>query len=661
MAPVYTARHVSNADKATPLFALKGLSNLAPCPISQCAVDGIALERQIAYNEYRTNLSHFIYASSINKVVPITNSPLGFLRSNLTLPLVLPPVHFTLQKEIPHEATEKMLRMLGAGASKSKIGATTIYMAPALPSDILPKILPLVSTHFNAGRDSINPMGKKAFDFISSAFAEILRVHSYAAFHDESEDSMVELQQLLGGEATVGKFTKKHLPEDRIPYSRSLSEEVNAEFEQQDESMDEDLAEDEVAEEDLRTAQGYFVTGGKDTVIVARPPRNHVINIGSSSAVPDSSGILFPYFTGLVQPDSLSLTTFVLRHLFALLGKTTQECQTVYAELRRGFNSLATTDVGMELSHIGFGIDLALKSQGRCFVIIESNRYMGFVLLGARLAVFDSTHWIGAYEPSTLREDLAAIDPHRAAVINLVRMFSGMTSDTGYSGPAVTEDSFSEPKDLVDILGGVQLDKLGDSEKEINRNLRSLNYIGDGYLHRNPQTIAEALETLFSESTIELSRPTYIPSLRSNISSREFIVLSRFGPEAPSLWNERGQEIECKAKENPVLVGSKRKLGEMDDYANLPIRILVTPKPLDIAVKDMGKVIEKGSIRIDLKERAGKNRNMAVESELMRKRIWKVLVDGLKDANVKRRKVTLEKKDAAAPGNFDDALNALFE
>lgn len=658
MAPVYTARHTSSSDRTTPLFALKGLKNLSPLPISQSGIQGVPLERQIAYTQYSSNLASFIHASVSNRKVTISNLAFGYLQTSRSLPLLNPPVHFTLQKELPHESSEKVLRMLGPGASKNKVGKTTIYQAPALPDETLQKILPLATSHFNAGREALNPMGRKALSFISTAFAEILRVHSYSAFSHESEESRLELSALLGGPNSYFPFAKdKTDPALRLPHSRHLQE-VGIQLDQGDAMTD---VGSKSLKEKLMESPGYFTSSGYDVVSVAKPPRIHAINVGPSSAVPQSPGILFPYFTGLLQPDSQSLTSFVLRHLFQLLGSTVQECQDTYALLRRGFNSLSTTDVGMELSHIGFGIDLALQTQGRCFVIIESNRYLGFTLLGARLAVFDSTKWVGCGTEADLRDDLSVIDPHQAAVRNLTSKFADLMGGQMYSGPAVTPELFSEPKSLVSVLKGLKLDQLGDHEEELNRNLRCLNYMGSGYVQRNPQTVAEMLETLFSDSVIELSRPTYIASVRSQLSTREYAVLSRFGPEAPSLWNDRGKEYQCVARESPALAsGGKRKMGDLDTYANLPERLLVTPKPIEVAVRDLLRVEERGAVRMDLGERAGKNRNMSVDAESSRKRIWKVLVDGLKDATSKKQKVEVEKKNASAEGGFDDLLYDLL-
>jgi hypothetical protein len=97
----------------------------------------------------------------------------------------------------------------------------------------------------------------------------------------------------------------------------------------------------------------------------------------------------------------------------------------------------------------------------------------------------------------------------------------------------------------------------------------------------------------------------------------------------------------------------------MDMFANLPSRLLVTPNPLEIAVKDMERVLDKGCVRMDLKERAGRNRNMSIEAEKTRKDIWKVLVAGLHDTGSKKRKVAETAKGDEKVG-FDDALATLL-
>jgi hypothetical protein len=136
--------------------------------------------------------------------------------------------------------------------------------------------------------------------------------------------------------------------------------------------------------------------------------------------------------------------------------------------------------------------------------------------------------------------------------------------------------------------------------------------------------------------------------------------LSRFGPEAPSFWNDRGSEIPCKPVEKSVVTtGGKRKLGESDVFGNMPVRILVTPKPLLIAVKDMEKVMEKGKVKMDVTERAGKHRNISMESEETKKRVWKGLVEICGDSG-KKQKIAVEDGSSQAAVDIDDIMAKLL-
>lgn len=162
----------------------------------------------------------------------------------------------------------------------------------------------------------------------------------------------------------------------------------------------------------------------------------------------------------------------------------------------------------MVLAHIALGLDLAISSQPRCYVIIDSNRYLGFSLLGARFAIFDNTKWVAPYSNEIFRSDLVSLDPHAAAVAALTSKLGELAAIGIYTGPGVTEKSFDSPEGLIPILGGLNLQTVGDDEVELNTLLRSLIYMGDGYIQRNPQAVAEILETIFYETVIIIKRHT---------------------------------------------------------------------------------------------------------------------------------------------------------
>ncbi|QMP84023.1 hypothetical protein [Cryphonectria parasitica ambivirus 1] len=658
---IYTARHVAGSQNTVPLFKLHGLDNFAPSPISTLNLAGVALTKQTAYTAYATNISCFLWATKTKATTLVNGLPLGLFDSSDVLPLNCPPVQFTLKKAVDSDKSIRLVNSLGPGASTSTSGKTTIYHAPALPDGMLDTIIALTPAHFNCGRDAVNPAGAFAYKFLSSVCATFLRTHSYPAFSYESDESIQEFHTLHDVKDTEyipyntkdkeGKDVSAFAP---IAFSSTLQ---GREMYTPDQMTDDDAT----TYPRLETPQGRFSTSGNDTVHKAKPCRKPQTNIGSSRDVPNLPGIAFPYFHGLVQPDAVFMSNVILQRFFQLLGSTVQKSQDTFLTIRRGCGSLSTTKEGMMLSHLLKGIDLALDTQSRCFMIFEAAEYKGFVLLGARFSIFDQTKWIAPSTEEQLSLALLSLDPHESAVSNLVSAFGRMTAEGTYTGPSVDRKTFTEPENLIEVFSGVRLTELDDVvEKEVNQSLRSLNYMGAGYIVRNPQMIADALETLASDTVLKLSRPTYIPSIRVNLSSRAFIILSRFGPEAISFWNERGVEIRCEAKEKPVVSGGKRKLGEMDAFANMPDKLFITPKPLSIAIQDFEKMLERQAIKVDSHERAGKYRNMVVESEEFRKRIWLSLVKIAGEAGPKKKRARREEDAGEGEVDLDDLLATLI-
>jgi hypothetical protein len=384
------------------------------------------------------------------------------------------------------------------------------------------------------------------------------------------------------------------------------------------------------------------------------------VNIGNAAIIPKSHGLIFPYFHGLIQPDAVFMNSMILRRFYQLLGSTHEKCQSNYLNIRHGINSLATTSRGMELCHMLLGIELALETQSRCFLIIDKNKYHGFALLGARFAIFSNTRWYAPADEEKFAEAVSRMDPHESAVADMIKKLEKLR-DLGHYTGQVNRTIFAEPSSLVEELSKLNLKGPEDEDiRDLDRFVKNLNYMGTGYLSQNPQMISEMLAALSSSKDITLSRPTFLPSVRAPFNNRNFKVLSRFGPEAPSFWNDRGQEIICKPVDKSVVsTGGKRKIGDTDIFGNMPSKILITPKPLLIAVRDMDKVIDMGKVKMDVNERAGRYRNISLEHEDTRKSVWKGLIE-LCAKDVKKVRVDEEVDNEEGGVSIDDALMKLL-
>lgn len=663
MATIYTARNIVGNDKTTPLFSLKGLPNHAPTTVSNLNFQGIALERQVAYTQYAANISAFVFASLTRKTITISPRPYGYLALVHTLPLDPPSVSFTLSKALDSDRADKLVNNLGPGASRTQSGKTIIFHAPALPIASLDLVNTVSTAFFNAGRDAINPKGMKSYLFLNTVIMTFLHVHSYPAFRDEDPESITIFDQLVagdyGGSYTAKDFTKKDAEGKDVAQSRDLDDYSYTVNENRKRVREEDEMDSEPTKL-TKTSVGYLRARGHETVFRAKPVTKPQTNIGSIADIPKSHGLIFPYFHGLLQPDAAFMNNMVLRRFYQLLGSTHESCQSKYLEIRHGINSLATTSRGMEICHILLGIDLALDTQSRCFVIVDKNKYLGFALLGARYAVFANTRWFAPANEEIFSTAISRMDPHESAVADIITKLEKLKSSDQYTGMA-NRSIFAEPETLVGELAKLKLTDIDDEDiRDLDRFLRNLNYMGTGYLSQNPQMIADMLATLASTKDIALSRPTYLPSIKAPFSSRSFKLLSQFGPEAPSFWNDRGTEIICKPVDRSVIsTGGKRKIGDADIFGNMPEKLLITPKPLLIAVRDMDKVIETGKVKMDVKERAGRYRNISLEHEDTRKSVWKGLID-LCAKEVKKVRVEVEGELEGGGVSVDEALLKLL-
>lgn len=667
MASIHTARNIVGNDKTVPLFTLKGLSNLVPSTITALNIQGIPLERQVAYTQYSSNIASFIYASATGKTITISPSPLGLLNGTNSLPLPQPTVSFTLQKPLNTDQSDKFINILGPGASKTQSGKTTIYHAPALPTANLTSVVKLSTPFFNAGRDSINPKGARALKFLDNAISLFLEVHSYSAFREEDKDSIIIFEQLLARTYGTQYFPAVSETKDKdgnitkTPVQLEDKSYSSNEFNKRPREDEMDTEEVTSAEKFVKSAEGFFRFRGNETVVKAHPAKKNVSNIGSSKQIPASPGLIFPYFHGLIQPDGVFMNSVLLRRFYQLMGSTHDLCQQTYVDLRHGVNSLASTARGMEMCHILLGVELALETQSRCFLIIDKGQYHGFSLLGARFAIFCNTKWNHSASEEDFLSAIKRMDPHESAIEDMIKVLADLKTKDQYSG-SLDKSLFREPKMLVECFDKLKLNVIPDDEvREMDRCVRNLNYMGTGYLSKNPQMISEMLDTIASNKSIELGIPTYIPSIRSPVKDRLFAILSQFGPEAPSFWNDRGKEITCKPIDKSVsTMGGKRKIGDSDDFGNMPIRILITPKPLLVAVKDMERVLDKGRVKMDIDERAGRYRNITVEHDETRKRMWKGLINACASSDKKPRVNSDDMDDEEGGVDLDDVLFKLI-
>lgn len=664
MSPIYLVKQIADKNAAPPLFQMKGLHQSTPDKLSNLRFNIRPHAYQTAYDLYLPHVDAFMFAASVQKKVFAQQPGFGLLAPRGRVPIPEPVMEFVLAVNASKAKEEALVKKLGAGASARKQGPFVVYKVKGVSNDVLSVVLKIHKDDYNVGRDAVTPWGLYSFRFLTGCLFEFCATQTYPAFltppHEDA--GFLEIKGLLLKTKRIGAtFEGDVVKSARIS---EFSKQARSREDAEDEEMEEDQAEGFVEYRrilgDDTAISGGITMSGQDSLVFAKPsPGRAENNFGPITSIPESPGLLFPYFDGMLHSDFNIIPEITIRRFFRVLGASRQECEEHYSEMRRGFNSIATCKEGIALGHILKVVDLCLEGQGRPYIVIDRNDYVGFVILGAGFSIITPSKWYESQTAEKLREDIAFLDPHTRAVAELVAKFGEMAVSEKYTGPTVTKELIEKLVDLPLVLGGIVTKSLEESEKtKLNNMFRSLNLRGTGYVAMNPQHIEDFVKLYFdSDATTSLSTPTFIPNIGVDLSDRAFHLLSRFGPDAPSFWNEKGFDIPCVATEvTKSNAGDKRsRVTEEDIFGNMPSVIHVCPKPLQVAVGDWRRVVKHKTVKIDDKERARDYRTVSIKDETARKGIWSGLVEGLKSVEV----VVPEKKSKTvkAPLDLDSMLD----
>jgi hypothetical protein len=428
-----------------------------------------------------------------------------------------------------------------------------------------------------------------------------------------------------GGPATVWNLSMK---KQRYEYIRDWSA-----LPEEEEEPD---AETEEGRKSLEGKDGKYhgidITNPSEAIYRAKPsPFEFSHNFGPSTGIPNSPGLVFPYFEGCNPPDPIFVKSMISTFFIRLLGETSEEVKSGFVKIRRGVNSLSTTSTGMIIAHMLAGIKLALDAQCRVYMVHDSE-YRGFALLGTGFSIFDGTSMYSPVAYEKLLVDLAAMDPHQAGLQTVGECINDL-ADKGcishHTAESIDIMEFRSNNKIIELLGRIVIPKGNDDHdetlKKLNKALKMLDFNEEKYWEIAPQTLIKFLLTFRDQNKAAIEcLPLRFVDWNTEYSNLLIRCLLAFGSEAPSVWNTTGTEFILDgdtAKEDTTGKG-KRKMGEFDPYANMPKELLVARKPIMVAYKDWMKVIEKNAVKMNLKERAKEYRLMNVRAEDTRKETW---------------------------------------
>jgi hypothetical protein len=359
-----------------------------------------------------------------------------------------------------------------------------------------------------------------------------------------------------------------------------------------------------------------------EPVLVAKPsPKPSKTCWGSPKEVPNQAGLLFPYFPGMLRPDTKYARDIIGRRFFRNLGMLGLDPRQAYKNLRDDLGIAVTTKEGSALCHILLGIDLALNAQAQCFFLFDGKEYLGFTLLGEEFSVFIHGQWHQPLHPQALREELDGIQTHAQALESLFAKMSLCKDSNGDAVVTATTD-MDTPVTLANALAQISFDDDSEvEESEITELLKRLRF-PVVFKTPKPEHVMWALDELSQpEKLIDPFLNIFIPlSNWAGIDKKEYQVLAAFGPRSISFRNSAGTEYRVPANDGDEDILAPEK----DKTPPVGGRLIIYEKPVRQCVSEWVEFKKTGKIRANYTERAVGSRAVVLRGD-QKNKVWSKL------------------------------------
>jgi hypothetical protein len=379
---LYLAKKLDSGTNQNAVFLAKQLEQYAPESIDRLGIMGLSRYPEVAYGMYKQHIDGFAYASFVKKTTFVSNDAFqDVYLPILNIPFTTPTLVFSPASVLSVDQAHSLLPKLGEGASLKNVGKQQEF---AVPNPLIGKIAEYIkasTSSYGSGPERVSPLGYKAFVKAVSLIEMFLACNTYPAFKDLDEEvPQGQAMQLY----VAGEKRKKDDPKTTIltywPGEEESSHVMgNASLLKKRKGMDGSAVPEAEMEVDSATSTSspWEVVRIQDpaihgSVLHAKPSgQPSSVNFGSPGACPALPGLVFPYFKGLIRPDYTTIMKNMVTHFGRLFGSSFEDVKKGLSEIRRGVNNLSSTESGMEIAHVMKGIDLALETQTRLFLVFE--------------------------------------------------------------------------------------------------------------------------------------------------------------------------------------------------------------------------------------------------------------------------------------------------
>lgn len=448
------------------------------------------------------------------------------------MPLELPNLTVAFKEKLSSEEVEA-LKTLGAGVIPNKAEDQVKYTFGA--KDVNKELLTLLYKHKKKANHkcstptgSVNLAVVQSYIKVNAIFTWFLKTQSYPAFSGPIDN--VEEGGSYAFDTIEGFITtkRKAVQVDRREKRVRMNEEV--EEEEEDVEMDEDSA-------TFMAIDEMLFGDAVSKIPRAKPSTPPVSIFGPASNVPALPGLSFPFFDGILEPDTAYVSNVIKQFFLESLGDGRAEILQGWNDLKLHMGLLAETKQGRVLQHISIGVSLAVQCQARAYPIFEGKRYVGFTLHGFYFQVVVDGYKHSPKSAVELVKEVQSIDEHNVALAKVLQLLSKikMTDTNKVPTKKSLQDerpALKNPRRLAALIRKFRLDD--DQRDEIEKLCNALTF-PQRYWVIEEKRILEAVDMLIAGTFPSDDVPLYPRGGCLTTQDPKLSVFAAFGETSFSL------------------------------------------------------------------------------------------------------------------------------
>lgn len=248
------------------------------------------------------------------------------------------------------------------------------------------------------------------------------------------------------------------------------------------------------------------------------------------------SGLVFPYFSGMLLKDSRYAFGVFARLFTKGLSDSPSGAMSLLKKIRSGMLSLAFTAAGRAISHAYLGIHLAIESQSHILFLVEKGRYHGFSLQNPNMRILFRGELLLPESGAELTKQCRKISPFQDVVKDIIRLIEETKGTDGEVLYPVSEDDFKSSRAFVTWYSQISIENFPETFGYSLSSLMGKLYYTDKFQIPTQDMIIDFLNYVTTGSESYISKyPAYIGNSYYEATDRIHVGLGIFGDRAPSL------------------------------------------------------------------------------------------------------------------------------